>query len=97
VVPLNVLELAPAYNPQILAPAQLYSWAKEHLPSIHVQYVCNSAVEQTRHHLKFGFDNTRTEVGTHQYHAFVPIANTTLIAKKYSKARDGSLVAVAES
>jgi ribosomal protein S17 len=36
-------------------------------------------------------------VGTHQYHAFLPISNTTLIAKKYSKAQDGSVVAVAES
>jgi hypothetical protein len=30
---------------QILTPVQLYSWAKEHFPSIHVQYVCNSEVE----------------------------------------------------
>jgi hypothetical protein len=80
-----------------LTPAQLCSWAKEHFPSIHVQHVCSSEVEQTRHHLKFGFDNTRTEVGTHQYHAFLPISNTTLIAKKFSKAQDGSVVAVAES
>jgi hypothetical protein len=31
---------------QLLTPAQLYSWAKEHLPSIHVQYICNSEAEQ---------------------------------------------------
>jgi hypothetical protein len=35
--------------------------------------------------------------GTHQYHAFVPISNTTLIAKKYSKVQDCSVVAAAES
>jgi hypothetical protein len=82
---------------QMSTPAQLYSWAKEHLPSIHVQYVCNNEVEQTRHHLKFRFDNTRTVVGTCKYHAFLPISNTALIAKKYSKAQGGSVVAVAES
>jgi hypothetical protein len=38
---------------QILTPAQLYSWAKEHLPSIHVQYVCNNEDRQTRQHPKF--------------------------------------------
>jgi hypothetical protein len=36
-------------------------------------------------------------VGTRQYHAFLPVSNTTLTAKKYSKAQDGSEVAVAES
>jgi hypothetical protein len=36
-------------------------------------------------------------VGAHLYHAFLPISNTTLIAKKYSTAQDGSVVAVAES
>jgi hypothetical protein len=81
----------------ILTLAQLYSWAKEHLPSIHVQCVCNSEVEQTRRHLKFRFNNTRTVVGTCKYHAFLPISNTTLIAKIYSKVQDGSVVAVAES
>jgi hypothetical protein len=50
-----------------------------------------------RHHLKFRFDNTRTGVGTCQYHAFLPISNTTLIAKKYSKAQNGTVEAVAES
>jgi hypothetical protein len=69
---------------QVLTPAQLYSWTREHLSSTHVQYVYNSEVGQTRHHLKFRFDNTRTVVGTRQYHAFLPISNTTLIAKKYS-------------
>jgi hypothetical protein len=82
---------------QILTPTQLYSWAKEHFPAIHVQYVCNSEVEETRDLLKFRFDNTRTVVGTRQYHAFLPISNTILIAKKYSKAQDGTVVAVAES
>jgi hypothetical protein len=82
---------------QILTPAQLCSWAKEHLPSIHEQYVCNNEVEQTTYHLKFGFDNTRTVVGTRQYHAFLPIYGTTLIAKKYCKVQDGSVVAVTES
>jgi hypothetical protein len=82
---------------QILTPAQLYSWAKEHLPSIHVHYVCNSEAEHTRHGLKLGSDNTRTVVGTCQYHVFVPVSNTTLTAKKYSKVQDGSVVAVAES
>jgi hypothetical protein len=33
---------------QILTPAQLYSWAKEHTLSIHVQYVCNNEVKKTR-------------------------------------------------
>jgi hypothetical protein len=82
---------------QILSPAQLYSWVKENLPSIHVQYVCYSDVEQTRHHLKFRFDTTRTVVGTCQYHAFLPTSKTTLITKKYSKTQDGTVVAVAES
>jgi hypothetical protein len=82
---------------QILTPTQLYLWAKEHLPAILVQCVCNSGVEQTRHHLKFRFDSNRTVVGTCQYHAFLSFSNTTLIAKKYSKAQDGSVVAVAES
>jgi hypothetical protein len=81
---------------QILTPVQFCSWAKEPLPSIHVQYICNSEVEQTRHHVKFRFDNTRTVVGTHQYHAFLPVCSTALIAKKYSKAQDGSVVAVAK-
>jgi hypothetical protein len=67
---------------QILTAAQLYSWAKEHLPSIHLQYVCNSEVEQTRHYLKFRLDNTRTVVATCQYHAFLPVSNTTLMAEK---------------
>jgi hypothetical protein len=79
-----------------LIPAQLYSWAKEHFPSILVQHVCNSEVEETRHHLKFRFDNPRTVVGTHNYHAFLPISNTTLTEKKYSKAQDGTVVVVAE-
>jgi hypothetical protein len=49
---------------QVPTPAQLYSWTREHFLSIHAQYVCNSDVEQTRHHLKFGLDNTRTVAGT---------------------------------
>jgi hypothetical protein len=65
---------------QVLTPAQLYSRAKEHLPSIHVQYVCNNEVEQIRHRLKLRFDNTRIAVGTHQY----PYFEHTLVAKKYS-------------
>jgi hypothetical protein len=81
---------------RMLTPAQLYSWAKEHFPSIYVQYVCNTEVEQTRRHLKFRFDNTRTVVGTHQHHAFLPISNTTLNEKKYSKVQDGFVVVVAE-
>jgi hypothetical protein len=85
------------HHHQILTPAQLYSWAKDHLPSIHVQHVCNSEAEHTRHHPKFRFGNTRTVVGTHQYHALLPISNTTLIAKKYPKAQDDTLVAAAES
>jgi hypothetical protein len=36
-------------------------------------------------------------VGTCHYHAFLPISNTTLVTKKYSKAQDSSVVAVAES
>jgi hypothetical protein len=58
------------HDHQILTTAQLYSWAKEHIPSIHVQYVCNSEVEQTRHHLKFRFHNTRTVVGPVQFILF---------------------------
>jgi hypothetical protein len=66
---------------QILTPAQFYSWARDHLPSIHVQCVCNSEVEQTRHRLKFTFDSTRTVVGTRQYRAFLPVSKTTLITR----------------
>jgi hypothetical protein len=51
-------------HPQILTPAQLCSWAEEHLLAIHLQYVSNSEVEQTRRHLKFKFDSTRTVVRT---------------------------------
>jgi hypothetical protein len=51
---------------QILTPTQLYSWAKERFPSMHVQHVCNNEVEQTSCHLKFRFDNTRTVVRTRQ-------------------------------
>jgi hypothetical protein len=69
---------------QILTPAQPCSWAKEHLPSLHVQYCCNCEVEQTRHRLKFSFENTRTVVRTRQYRAFLPVSSTTLVAKKYS-------------
>jgi hypothetical protein len=82
---------------QIFSPAQFYSWAKEHVPSIHVQYVCNNEVEQTRRHLKFRFDITRTGLGTHQYHVFLLISNPTLIAKKYSKVQGGSVLYVAEN
>jgi hypothetical protein len=82
---------------QILTPAQLYSRAKQHFPSIHVQYVCNSEVEKTRHHPKLRFDSTRTVVRTRQYHAFLPISNTILTAKKYSRAQDSTVVAVGES
>jgi hypothetical protein len=81
---------------QILTPIQLYTWAKEHLSSVCVQHVCNNEVEQTRHHLKFRCDNTRVVVRTCQYHAFIPISDTMLFAKKYSKAQDGCVVAVAE-
>jgi hypothetical protein len=59
--------------------------------------VCLHEVELTRPHLKFSFANTRTGGGTHKYHAFLPISNTTLIAKKYCNAQDGILVAVEES
>jgi hypothetical protein len=74
---------------QVTAPSDIDSsttlfMGKDHFPSIHVQCVCNSEVEQTRHHLKFRFDNTRTVVSTRtcQYHAFLPISNTTLTANK---------------
>jgi hypothetical protein len=36
-------------------------------------------------------------VGTSQYHAFLPISNTTLTAKIYSEVQDGFVVAVAEN
>jgi hypothetical protein len=36
-------------------------------------------------------------VGTCQYQAFLPISNTNLTEKKYSKAEDGSVVTVAKS
>jgi hypothetical protein len=36
-------------------------------------------------------------VGTRQYHAFLPVSNTTLTTKEYSEAQDGFVVAVAES
>jgi hypothetical protein len=36
-------------------------------------------------------------VGTRKYRAFLTISNTTFIARKYSEAQDGCVVAVAES
>jgi hypothetical protein len=36
--------LSSVQHHQIFTPAQLYSWGKEHLPSIHVQYVCNNKI-----------------------------------------------------
>jgi hypothetical protein len=90
-------KLIPAYNTIRYWLQHNSIHGHKNLLSIHVWYVHNSEVEQTRHHLKFRFDNTRTVAGTCQYHAFLRISNTTLIANKYCKAQDDIVVAVAES
>ena len=73
----------PADN-QILTPFQLFQWGVKNLPSITFFYVNNEEYVEEEKYLKSRFEEAVAVVGTHRFHAFIPLTKGQVKTKYYS-------------
>ena len=66
----------------ILTPEELYNWAKDYYKETKVFYSSKESYEETVLKLKPRLDKAKSIPGTLQYHAIIPIDESTLKLKK---------------
>ncbi|CAH0391660.1 unnamed protein product [Bemisia tabaci] len=82
------------YNEQIMTPRQLYDWVSTNIHAMNFQYVLNSEYEMHCELLHEKFNSCQTIAGTQKLHAFIPISNTTLQTKLFSRAEEARTVSI---
>ncbi len=82
------------YNEQIMTPRQLYDFAVENISAVHFHYCSKEEREEESKELEMRFELAHTIQGTQKLHAFVPISQSTLEVKMFSKSADKKEVRV---
>lgn len=71
-------------NNPIRTPLELFNWAKEALPNIHLEYFTNEQYKKEEQQLEERFQKSKTVKGTLSYHCVVPVTLKTLHVKPFS-------------
>lgn len=85
------------FDNQIQTPKQLYEWAKGAITSVEFRFVETSEIESEESLLHERLEAAETVSGTHNFHAYLPLATTRnhLTVKRYSNAVSSTTVRLA--
>lgn len=86
------LQLPP--EKQILNPTNLFDWAVENIKGITFFYATKEEYEKEAEWLNERLEKTKTIVGTHQFHCYIPTSEDTLNVKFYSEGKYSKEVGV---